>query len=557
MRLKFTCPGYGHQLDVVLRDQTARVVGRYHNRNRNHDHNSSPRRNESPRPSSSSSSYKSIFNPLVTFLPKELPHSIESHSLAFLFSTAPKRDHRTSHGHLDFLRPLYNNVNLDSPLALATSWLGMLLLTTESTTCGPINQSRSSHCEESERNLTIKMLQSIRSAINDPVLSMKTETLTAVILVTYGEYIRKRDRIYGHGYDSKKKSTIMAAFMIHQEGAEALIRRRGRLNFQDEISLALFNAVRHNAVNIAMVSGIPPSSPSSTSKATTGTAEATTRKPGLKNWDLWTLCHDSGFQHLCDSYTPATELDACAVTMVTLRNRLANSNNSNSSNSSSGQDGHDFSKMDLREDLQRLLERLRSWHDHVPHEWLPRHEGPAGGNGSPSDYYAYYPSSEVTFLFCQWYLLQLETMHWLRELDETIRTDTRTGTGTRTNTNTAANIKNNPDDYSREIKCIHNIISSEYSMLGIPPTPTTSGTHHEKENAKVNTSFPFPHTTPHQCHDSPIGSRFLGQILDRLDMILSQALETLNLPLSIKLFYTEVVSWSRREGEMIRSAFPV
>ena len=437
---------------MVLRDQTASVVGRHRNQRR-----------ESP----ISPGKLPGTTPQTSSFPKDVAYGLESHALAFLFSM-PVRDWRTSHGHLDFLQPLYQKVSSDSPLALATSWLAVLMM-------GTCDKGRPYPLEAL---FMTKFIKSIQADLRDPISSVKDETLTAVILVTYGEHLR--DQRYG------SRSTCI----LHQEGAEALIRKRGVLNFQDSTSLALFDAVRHNAVNLAICG-----------------------RGKTKNWDLWNLHGDMG--QLCDSYTPATELDACGVTMIALANQL---------------ESKDFpAGMTLRESLLKLLERLRSWQYRVPSEWLPR---PATCS------MLRYPSPEVCYLFDHWYLLQLGASHLTKELDM------------RTNATEIPGLH-----YLCEMEWIDNIIASEDSLLGRGPNKKDLLSPTEpKQSAYVDDHFPC--ATAQQCYCAPLGSRLFGQTLDRLDVILSKALEDLTLPTKVALRYREVVSWVRRERATIRQAFP-
>ena len=138
--------------------------------------------------------------------------SLEDQALAFLFSTLvlrPTSDWRTSHGHLDFLLPFYQRAPPDSPLALATSWLGVLKL-------GTCTKGKP---YASERLLLSRVLSSTLIATADPIQSISDETLETVIILQYGEHARAR-RYRG----SLPSST-------YQKGAETLIRKRGMLNF--------------------------------------------------------------------------------------------------------------------------------------------------------------------------------------------------------------------------------------------------------------------------------------------------------------------------------------
>lgn len=324
-----------------------------------------------------------------------------------------------------------------------------------------------------EHHLKARVITSILAAVKNPLTSVQDETLTAVILVAYGEYLM--DRRYGS----------QSSFTVHQGGAEALIRKRGVLNFRTSMSLALFDAVRHNAVNLSFY-----------------------HTSNTKNWDLWNLDGDVG--KLCDSYTPATELDACAVGLVNVETQLESI--------ASDEGGA------LRGNLSTLQERLQSWPHRVPSEWLPQRT--ASGE-------IRYPSPEICYVFNQWHLLQLAMSHVTRSLEM------------KTNLPQIRCVHS-----SCEMELINNIIYSEASGLG-----SKCNTMGPAQTVHVNEDFPC--ATPQQCHLSPLGSRLFGQTLDRLDQILSNAVNSLFLPSQVALRYHEVLSWARRERDTIRHAFPL
>ncbi|KAF2092514.1 hypothetical protein NA57DRAFT_82230 [Rhizodiscina lignyota] len=420
VRLNYVCPGYRHELDMVLRDETATLIGRYRNQKRG-----------------AAVSHVAGMTVQPPSLPKDIALAFESRALHFMLSGAAweATDWRTSHGHLDFVQPLYRGAAFDSPLALAATWLAVLIMGT----------CYSGTPYSSERLLLSKVFKSILAAVADPVHSVKDETLAAVILVTYGE----------HG----------------------------------STSLALFDAVRHNVVNLAN-SGI--------------------RK--ARNWDLWNLRPD--LRQPCDSYTPATELDAFGVTVVDLRLRVQ-------------EEIRCFDvRLTLREELLTLLERLGAWQYRIPSEWLPRQRA----RGTLK-----YPSPEVDYLFAQWHILQLQVNHLMKPLD------IETGD---------VNFSN--QCYWWEMKWINDIIASEDSFLN--PGWNKRNLVEPEQSAHVDGDL--PRAKAQQWHSSPHGSRLFGQALDKLDLILSNALNDLGLPDDVASHYREVLSWTRRERETIKQAFP-
>ncbi|RDW56632.1 hypothetical protein BP5796_13097 [Coleophoma crateriformis] len=455
-RLNYNCPGYRHELDVVLKDQTASVVSRY--------------RNQRHKPPKLPAKVACVASETWS-LPKDIAYGLESHALAFLFSANTSmgaRDGRTIYGLLDFLQPLYRGVTPDSPLAVATLWLAVSMM----------GNSGIDTSHPLEVQLMTKVIQRILTAIQDPIKSVEDETLTAVILVTYGGYLR--DRRYG----ARSFNTV------HQDGAEALVRKRGLLNFQDRRSLALFNAVRHNAVNLAI----------------SGARET-------RNWDLWNLHGETRL--LCDSYSPATELDACGCTMVILKSRLRY------------EDFH--TGKSLRKGLLELLQRLHSWQYSVPPEWQPR-QIPFGTFS--------YPSPEVSYLFNQWYLLQLMVSHLKKEVE--MRT----------------HVIETPSPPSWcEMEWMNNIKASENSYLRHGSNKdNTLGLKVPNSSAYIDIDESFSGATIQLCCCSPFGSRLLGQTLDSLDRAISEAIEKLNLPSQVDLHYRDILCWTRRERDTIRQA---
>jgi hypothetical protein len=461
----------------VLRNQTASVVRRHGNDQKRHP-KSSPR----------------IAAPISLqsrSLPKEVAPPFDCLVLPFLFgSHDPMQDQRASHGHFDFLPTLYQQAASESPLSKTISWLAFVLM-------GILfdNNVNWWHEHRNEENrLMAGVIRNIQRAIADPISSVQIDTLTAVVLLGYGEHLRSRT------YEQSSRSPPSLAlslslspsthkmtkkFMIHQAGAEALVRKRGALNFQDNASLALFAAVRHNAVSIAM-SGIEKRS---------------------TNWDLWDTT-DNQSRYLCDSYTPATELDACGARMVILQRRLASENIHG-----------DFSAdMLLRNDLLELLERLHTWSYRIPADWIISNEQEQGVSER------LFLSPEVCYLFNQWYLLQLGVSHLLKQLS--IKTTMERYT---------------ENDYLCENGWIDSIIASSYLYLGHRPSAM------ENPLLTFSNQTAAPVGIVRQFCVARRGSRLFGQTLEKLDIALSDALDSLGLPQAVDSRYREVLEWARKE----------
>ncbi len=413
-----------------------------------------------------------------------MAESLEAHALAMLFSAdfvAPMRDWRTSHGHLDFVQPLYKRVTSESPLALATCWLAVMTM--------------SSNCNRDqpyplEAVLLSKVIQAILAAIEDPVTSVEDETLTAVVVLTYGEYLRTH-RL------GQLPPTSWAT--VHQEGAEALIRKRGELNFRDRPALAAFAATRHNAIHLATNSG-----------------------PPTKNWDLWNDL-EGPVRELCDSYTPATELDSCAITMVALKRQLEQDAND------------DVARYKvLRQGLLRVLGRLHQWPDRV----APQLQENCSDNASP----------EVFYLFNEWYLLQLQVSHLLKQVE----------------------LKIHPSRLSShlcEIEWIDSILASKDSMLGkgrpgkqhplfVDQGYDSRSQMNHTDVGRQGDSLTSATKASQPCYDMPLGPRLFGQTLARLEALLTKALGDLTMPAEVSRHYRQAVARAKEDQSALRLRFP-
>lgn len=447
VKLKFHCPGYRHELDVVLRNQTTSVVRR-HGGHRNG--------RKPAEPPEKGVSTNSLNNPCLC---PEIVSGIDTFALPFLvFGSGLVGDGRTSHGHLDSLQSLYRKSAPTPLFTLTTSWMATLVMSM-------ICETGKQQCLDEEGRLMAKVIQSIRKAVSDPVSSVSVETLAAVVILGHGEFLRSK-------IHKLPPSDKPASFVVHQAGAEALIRRRGLLNFQDSSSVALFDAVRHNAVSIA-------------------TSEP--RASETLNWDLWDIVDDR-FRELCDSYTPATELDACGARIVSLKRRLQNVA------------VHDGSAYLLHNDLLALLERIQSWRWRIPAEWGSS-EATEVSNQSPN----------VQYLFNEWYILQLEVSHLIKQFNMKFKDQ-----------------KSCETEYTCEMEWIENVIASTYPLLGHTPAP----------HLKV-----FKQATPiaRKPCDALQGPRLFTQSIEKLEVVLLDALKSLHLPEMIESRYREIVDWVRVE----------
>jgi hypothetical protein len=387
--------------------------------------------------------------------PKGLSQNVEIRALTFLFTSSmivSKKDRRSSHGHLDFLPALYDRVTSDSALALATTWFAVLIL--------GLCDKGSRRCFDREIDrLMSRAIRSISDAIKDPRDSITNETLTAVILLAHGEHLQ-----YKKKPQPISQSELKTRLLIHQDGAEALVKKRETLNFRDSMSIALFDAVRHNAVGMAFA-GV---------------------RPVGGNWAMWAVDSDDEARQLCDSYTFATELDACCLSMLSLKNNLIQA------------DVSTYKK--LQTNLSSLLERVRCWQHTLPSEWFL---GLLAHNHSGTT------SLEVCYLFNDWYLLQLAVRHLLKELQLKMIGPAFYAS-----------------DFSDELDLIDNIMASESLFVFSEQSPNSDPEKIDQENQ---------------------GRRLLNLTIAKFELIVSDALQKLALPHTVSLCYREVLSWARKE----------
>ena len=487
----------------MLRDQTASVIRRYQQRESGTNTTLIPQgREKSP---------VALPSPLNT----NIASSLEDQALCFLFSTLvlrPTSDWRTSHGHLDFLLPFYQRAPRDSPLALATSWLGVLTL-------GACTKGKP---YAAEHLLLSRVLSGTLTATADPIQSTSDETLKTVIMLQYGEHARAR----------RYKASLPSS--THQKGAEALIRKRGTLNFRDSTALSLFAAVRHNAVELSLQD-------SDNYAARRGSMD--------EGWDLWNLPFQSANEseqytsQWPKSYNPATELDAHGVTLVTLGRQLELLNKEDLEQSIRTLGA-------IHEGLSQLLNRLLSWSQGVPPEWLP---------AEVTDFHHAYPSPDIAYLFDQWFLLRLKTIHLILK------------SSMRAKCNDPLLLKTH---YDHAIQLVDRIVASEYSILqlrrGGREAPLLNnndidclpgGENGSIDQARVSPNriiyLGFPRATVQQCKASRQGSRLLEQILSCLCHDLAKALGGLDLCDGIAAQYRPRLEWARRELGTIRKAAPL
>lgn len=166
--------------------------------------------------------------------PQYLPNT-ESECLAFFFTNYVDviADKEAQIGYLELLLPLHGRASPNSPLSLATSALA--------TNIAFASFGRSLDAEL-PNSLFSKALSLTQRAINDPLQNATDETLVTVLLLGACDILSRTAR-------AQRPSGI------HKNGALALVKHRGALNFESELSKRLLIAVRHHTIRMALWTG--------------------------------------------------------------------------------------------------------------------------------------------------------------------------------------------------------------------------------------------------------------------------------------------------------------
>ena len=187
---KRQCPGYVARFDLVLRDQT-KAVRRKAQRRKQADEDartarSSPKRGSpnSDTPSNSVSAGRSELPGVVKKnrtsdddVPRMFNDFPEQQAICafFLDFVLLPRNPDSVRGHLEHLQPLYQKAAPESPLALATSSVALIM--------SGGSAVRTADQQQMGRATFGRALQKTSTAIRDPVESLKDETLMAVLLL--------------------------------------------------------------------------------------------------------------------------------------------------------------------------------------------------------------------------------------------------------------------------------------------------------------------------------------------------------------------------------------
>lgn len=444
-----------------MRDQTAVVTHRYRRK-------AATKTADPPKPRESN-------------LPWDVAPSLEVNALYVFFTSVvlrPAKDWRTSHGHLDFLLPLHLNAACDSALALATSWVAVMLM----------GITLKDEPYPLENVLFAQAITKVMADVADPLKSMTDETLSAVIMLQYGEDIRSQ----------RYKRCLPSP--VHQDGAEALVKKRRALNFRDEVSKTLFAAVRNNAVSLALSGQVVKD-----------------------HWDMWRRPGSPAGEDEHRSINPAMDLDAYGVTLVALSSELKGSNKVDTRTKYES----------LRISLSEFQACLNSWCDRVPPHWLPQRQARLRYK---------YTSMDVAYLFCQWYLLKVETSFLQVELEGRCESSELSAMSS----SSLDCITESVDDIvASEIAFLY----TNFHLLGIDDTDQCIN--------PASVASGVPAASVQQCRASRLGVRWFDQILDRLYRVLSKNLWQVAKDYDLTNQLLERINWAERERGTIRKAFPI
>ncbi|KAL8756370.1 MAG: hypothetical protein Q9199_002983 [Rusavskia elegans] len=252
------CPGYAHLFDLVLRDQTELVTRKAQRRDKRDPRNVRATATAAERPvtvvvagrsdgqrpvGTFCTSSSNIASPTQSgyFLPLSLPKSFHDspeeqavNGFFLNYVLIPRHPH-SKRGYLDCLLPLYQNARHDSLLSLATTAMALAIEGGSPSTA---------HYRQLSRSFFGRALVKTGRAIRDPVESIKDETLMAVLLLSFYERVLATA-------ETKDISGV------HDTGAVALVKHRGKENGKSEISARLLLAVQTQVVDHCIQTASP------------------------------------------------------------------------------------------------------------------------------------------------------------------------------------------------------------------------------------------------------------------------------------------------------------
>ncbi|KAL8803062.1 MAG: hypothetical protein Q9200_006366 [Gallowayella weberi] len=255
------CPGYAHLFDLVLRDQTESVSRKAQRKSRRDPAAAKTTataadtpnttalvagRSGGQRPSGRlppSSAYIAspanlgYYQALQHQLPQSFHEAPEDQAVNAFFHNyvlIPRHPY-SRRGYLDCLLPLYQTTRHDSLLSLATTAIALAVEGGSPSTA---------HYRQLSHSFFGKALVKAGRAIRDPVESVKDETLMSVLLLSFYERVLAT-------------ADVKPISGVHDSGAVALVKHRGKENGKSELSARLLLAVQTQVVDHCIQTAAP------------------------------------------------------------------------------------------------------------------------------------------------------------------------------------------------------------------------------------------------------------------------------------------------------------
>ncbi|KAL8801818.1 MAG: hypothetical protein Q9182_004225 [Xanthomendoza sp. 2 TL-2023] len=293
------CPGYAHLFDLVLRDQTESVSRKAQRKGKREPAAVKPTATaadtsntalvaglsggQRPRrrlpPSSAhiaSPANLGYYQALQHQLPKSFQDAPEDQAVNAFFQNyvlIPRHPY-SRRGYLDCLLPLYQTTRHDSLLSLATTAIAMAVEGGSPSTA---------HYRQLSHSFFGKALVKTGRAIRDPIESVRDETLMAVLLLSFYEVCNpvsfslvpgfmSRSLLHPllaspkktwHALSASKTARVLATADfkpisgVHDTGAVALVKHRGKENGKSELSSRLLLAVQTQVVDHCIQTAAP------------------------------------------------------------------------------------------------------------------------------------------------------------------------------------------------------------------------------------------------------------------------------------------------------------
>ena len=183
VKTKRTCPGYRAHFDLIIRDETQSTRQRVLRQQHPAAKASHPTNLESSGPITFQEAFESSKAASLPLLLGPDPSSIEDLAVCRFFSNfiLVPRHREAFRGFLDVLPPLFSDAPSESVLAVATSAVSLAIAG------GDFRCSRESILS---RKQVGKAMIMIHKAIEDPIESLKDETLLAVLILSLFEVSR-------------------------------------------------------------------------------------------------------------------------------------------------------------------------------------------------------------------------------------------------------------------------------------------------------------------------------------------------------------------------------